>query len=324
MGDESTTPDDLVNRPQVDCEGAIKLAEKLWGFKIDIRSVKEFVGYDDKNFFLKAEPPQKDVKISENEEPCVVRILTFLPGKTLYEVSPWTPELFYQAGQFIARMDEAWIDFHHPVFAQRKYIWYLKDVLMVREYLYAVEDTDQREMCAQVLDDFEAKVVSQMDKLERGMIHGDYNEQNMLVRPKEGVSSCSSDGRDYFVSGVIDFGDSIESPYIFEVGVTIMYTMLKCNEIDKNEVGGHVIAGYKRVKGDFSPLELEVLPIAVAARFVQSLVLGAYYYLEDPTNEYVLVTAHSGGWKALTNFWSTPREDLFQLWSKIDESYNKC
>merc|ERR1711936_269858 len=69
MGDESTTPDDLVNRPQVDCEGAIKLAEKLWGFKIDIRSVKEFVGYDDKNFFLKAEPPQKDVKTSENYHP---------------------------------------------------------------------------------------------------------------------------------------------------------------------------------------------------------------------------------------------------------------
>ena len=57
------------------------------------------------------------------EEPCVVRILTFLPGKTLYEVSPWTPDLFYQAGQFIANMDVAWKDFHHPVFTDRKFIW---------------------------------------------------------------------------------------------------------------------------------------------------------------------------------------------------------
>ena len=32
------------------------------------------------------------------------------------------------------------------------------------------------------------------------------------------------------------------------------------------KVGGHVIAGYKHIKGDFSPLELEILPIVVAAR----------------------------------------------------------
>ena len=61
---------------------------------------------------------------------------------------------------------------------------------------------------------------------------------------------------------------------------------------------------------------------ALFYRFVQSLVLGAYYYLQDPKNEYVLVTAQSGGWKALMDFWSTPREDLFKLWSQIDQSYN--
>ena len=113
---------------------------------------------------------------------------------------------------------------------------------MVRDYLYAVEDPAQREMCKQVLDEFESKVVSHMDELDQGMIHGDYNEQNMLVQLKdESAALDSTDGRDYKVSGVIDFGDSIESPYIFEVGVTIMYTMLKCNEIDKNEVSGPLI-----------------------------------------------------------------------------------
>ena len=111
---------------------------------------------------------------------------------------------------------------------------------MVRDYLYAVKDPAQQEICKQVLDEFEKKVVSQIDKLDHGMIHGDYNEQNMLVRLKDtscgDAASCTTDGRLYQVSGVIDFGDSIESPYIFEVGVTIMYTMLKCNEIDKKEV----------------------------------------------------------------------------------------
>ena len=137
---------------------------------------------------------------------------------------------------------------------------------MVRDYLYSVQDPAQKEICKQVLDEFEAKVASKMDQLDHGMIHGDYNEQNMLVRLKKGSPGDSTDGRDYEVSGVIDFGDSIESPYVFEVGVTIMYTMLKCNEIDKNEVGGHVLAGYKSIRGEFSQMELEILPIVVAAR----------------------------------------------------------
>ena len=33
------------------------------------------------------------------------------------------------------------------------------------------------------------------------------------------------------------------------------------------QVGGHVLAGYKSIRGEFSPLELEILPVVVAARY---------------------------------------------------------
>ena len=108
-----------------------------------------------------------------------------LPGKTLYEVSPWTAELFFQAGQFIGEMDEAWKDFHHPVFADRECIWYLKDVLKVRDFVSAVDNKAQQEMCYQILDEFETRVRSRLGEFDSGQIHGDYNEQNILVRRKD-------------------------------------------------------------------------------------------------------------------------------------------
>ena len=64
------------------------------------------------------------------------------------------------------------------------------------------------------------------------------------------VLSCragSTDGNDYLVSGVIDFGDIIESPYVFEIGTTVMYTMLHCTGMDKNEVSVCVCNGVLEV-----------------------------------------------------------------------------
>ena len=46
---------------------------------------------------------------------------------------------------------------------------------------------------------------------------------------------------------------------------------------------------------------MEVLRLCAAARYAQSLVMGAYSHQQDPTNDYLLVTA-STGWTNLTNF----------------------
>ena len=35
----------------------------------------------------------------------IVRVLRFIPGKILYDVSPWTAEHFFQSGKFVAKMD---------------------------------------------------------------------------------------------------------------------------------------------------------------------------------------------------------------------------
>lgn len=71
-----------------------------------------------------------------------------------------------------------------------------------------------------------------------GLIHGDFNEQNILVTRgrKEG---------EFKVSGVLDFGDSQVSYYVFELAITMTYMMLQTKDL---ATGGLVIAGYSTVR----------------------------------------------------------------------------
>ena len=154
------------------------------------------------------------------------------------------------------------------------------------------------------------------DSFEKGIIHGDVNEQNMLVREKK---KDDGESGEYESFSVIDVGDSQLNCLVYELGITVMYMMTKCVAIDPNEVGGHVLAGYMTAR---RPTEAEfgVLRTCVAARFAQSLVMGAYSYSLDPGNEYLLLTAKRG-WDLVRAFWALPKADLYKKWSEIIESY---
>ena len=41
-------------------------------------------------------------------------MIRYVPGRTLYEIDPWTTAHFYQCGEFVAKMDLALASFNHP------------------------------------------------------------------------------------------------------------------------------------------------------------------------------------------------------------------
>ena len=41
-------------------------------------------------------------------------VFRYVPGRTLYEIDPWTTAHFYQCGEFVAKMDLALASFNHP------------------------------------------------------------------------------------------------------------------------------------------------------------------------------------------------------------------
>jgi len=147
------------------------------------------------------------------------------------------------------------------------------------------------------------------------------------VRP----NGCqSNDDDDFDVVGIIDFGNSTCSPYVYEVAIAMMYAMLDSHIVDPLSVGGHVFAGYLAGSGstasDRAPLvgraERRLLRTCVAARFAQSLTMGAYSYSLDPTNEYLMTTA-ARGWTILEELWRRTTEAvLYERWNDVmKESY---
>ena len=52
---------------------------------------------------LDSQEAKNNATSCQDKKKLAVRLLTFIPGKTLYSVRPWTTEHFYQCGRLIAQ-----------------------------------------------------------------------------------------------------------------------------------------------------------------------------------------------------------------------------
>lgn len=117
-----------------------------------------------------------------------------------------------------------------------------------------MENPEKKRIVEEILENFSNKVLPIADTFEGGIIHGDFNEQNILVnQAKNG---------EWAISGVLDFGDTCRSTYLFELAISMCYMMLDCkrNGLDPVAGAGHHLAGYKTVRSsaDFDNLLLKV------------------------------------------------------------------
>ena len=150
-----------------------------------------------------------------------------------------------------------------------------------------------------------------------GIIHGDFNEQNVIVRRDPESSAAVT------VVGAIDFGDSEHGPYIYKLSIAIMYSMLQSRVVDPLDVGGHLLAGYlSQRQRALTDVELTALWPCVAARFAQSLTMGAYNYSLDPRNNGQFLATAKRGWTLLRQIWQeTSGEELNTRTNAILASY---
>ena len=108
---------------------------------------------------------------------------------------------------------------------------------------------------------------------------------------------------------------------MFEVAICIMHMSLDSGPMDLLSIGGHVLAGYLHQMA-LNDAEWRVLKESVCARYCHALVLGAYSYSLDPSNDYVLITAKKPGWDQLKTLWETPKERLYSKWQSIIRTHN--
>ncbi|XP_046628593.1 hydroxylysine kinase [Neodiprion virginianus] len=236
--------------------------------------------------------------LGDGAEKHVVRLLTYIPGDILHRRADPPDELLADVGRFAAELDEALKKFHHPAYEQHRTLWMLNSVPRLRDFVHAVDDARRRRVVNEVVAKFEEEVTGGMEMLEKGIIHGDLNEQNILV-----------DDEGKRVVAVIDIGDSQRSCLIFEIAIALCHMLLQADDISR---GKHVLRGYQTVRR-IPEIERNVLKTCVCGRLCQSLVLGAYSYMNDPGNEYLLST-QKRGWSLLEELWELSNDALLKLW----------
>lgn len=177
--------------------------------------------------------------LGPNNNKHVVRLLVYIPGKVFQEV-PTTDHLIYQTGEFVGRFDNAVKPFEHEAYKTHRTLWMLENIPQLKYFWFVIKDAGHLGIVEGVIELFEKKVLSNLDDFASGMIHGDFNESNILV--KKGFQPKPSE---YRVFGILDFGDTSFSRYVFEIAIAMTYVMIQTESI---ESAGLFIAGYEEVR----------------------------------------------------------------------------
>jgi 4-aminobutyrate aminotransferase-like enzyme/Ser/Thr protein kinase RdoA (MazF antagonist) len=204
-----------------------------------------------------------------------VRLVSWLPGQ-LYSSCRKTADLHDSLGEILGRLDRALQSFGHPG-GHRTFDWDIKQAGRSRARLEFVDDRKQRGILEHFLERFENKVVSSLARLRAQVIHGDANDNNLLVDGAVGRR----------VTGLIDFGDAIHSATIGELAVASAYAVL--DEAAPIEVAGRIAAAYHRIH-PLQPQELDLLFDLIAMRLVTSVTLSASRWDRAKDNAYLNIS----------------------------------
>ncbi|XP_054166602.1 hydroxylysine kinase-like [Oppia nitens] len=275
------------------------------GFKVTVPQINtngKYLSFED--------IPQEGQQENAIEKPYGVRLLEYIPGELLRGI-PFTPEILEECGQVLAKMTITLQSYDSDVLQKRTTEWSLLRALDVRQYIDDVESEENRCIVRQSLDEFERTVMSRLHEFKHCIIHGDFNEMNIIVDKNLKM------GNDYHVKGIIDFGDSHYAPQLFDLAIHLCYSILMFTAGPVIYAPAFGLRGYQKFV-DLNNNELNALYSCIKARLCQSLVLGAHSSKLDPTNTYVLTTAKTG-WSALKALHDCNPKDLLSKWLNIDK-----
>lgn len=158
--------------------------------------------------------------VSELHSPCtlIVSVYSWVQGTTMASLQVLPIECLADAGLFLGQV-------HHQLdklssadlpAAKRYHQWDGKNTSDLKGFLHCIENDARRKMIQSILDAFDKDLIKSgvSDKLRKGINHGDFNDANILMDDK------------FNVTGVIDFGDSIERYVVIFMGLFFLLFLL--------------------------------------------------------------------------------------------------
>ncbi|MEU0724430.1 phosphotransferase [Streptomyces sp. NPDC006140] len=209
----------------------------------------------------------------------ILRVFDFVAGPVLARTNPDAEQLA-KAGEMLGRIDVALNAFTHPA-AGRGLVWDIRHFHQLTGLVQYTPDPEHRRLAREVFWNFDETVVPKLSVLETQVIHGDFSPYNVVVDPGS---------EEHFVTGVIDFGDTVRSAVIFDPAVPMANLLGRTPEQPWRDARAF-LAGYQRER-PIRASELPLLPVAALARLTLRALLTNWRAERAPERrEYLLAHA---------------------------------
>jgi len=240
---------------------------------------------------------QDNVLITVNDGSTrVLRVFDFIEGAVLAEVEPDTAQLA-AVGRILGRIDVALASFTHPA-ALRGLAWDLRHFHEMTGLVEHTTDAEHRQLAHEVFRLFGQAIVPRLDELETQVIHGDYSPYNVVVDPDN----------DAFVTGVIDFGDTVRSAVIFDPAVCVANLLGRVPDEPWRDACA-VVTGYARAR-PIDPRELPLLPVAGLARLTLRALMASWRAERVPERRVYLLEHAKDDWLNVERALAVPLNDV--------------
>ena len=215
----------------------------------------------------------------------IARAISFLPGVTLADVPQRNPEIRSEMARTLGRMDWAFRGFFHPA-AGHELLWDMKHATKLRSCLDYITDVEIRDLAGMGLDNFECNVLPIQKTLRAQVIHNDLNFSNVMIH-----DSLPE------LTGVLDFGDMVHGPLIFDLAVALAYQFSGDHE-DVLEIILDFSYSYHQVM-PLEKQELEILYDLLVTRQVLTLAITSWRASLYPENSGYILRNYAGAKTAI-------------------------
>jgi 4-aminobutyrate aminotransferase-like enzyme/Ser/Thr protein kinase RdoA (MazF antagonist) len=224
-------------------------------------------------------------------------LVSFLPGRLLAHSEAGTA-LLHAMGATLARLDHALQGFFHPSLT-RRLAWDVRRLPELAEYIDYLESAALRAAVAGVSSAVRS-CLPRLRGLRSQAIHGDCHAANLLV---------DADGS--AISGILDFGDMIHAPLIFEPAVAM--SELLTEAVATLPAAATVLQGYAQ-KHSLQAEEVDLLYDIIAARHAVTVLVHAWRRRHGTPGEGTPDEAGARAERSLQHLLSLDRESLTQTW----------
>jgi 4-aminobutyrate aminotransferase-like enzyme/Ser/Thr protein kinase RdoA (MazF antagonist) len=203
-----------------------------------------------------------------------LRLTTWLEGSVWVDAAQRGPQSAASLGRLLARLDRSLAEFHHPA-ATQPYAWDLANAAARRDDAALIVEPERRRAAEAILHRFVLEVAPRLSALPKQVIHGDANDRNILL-DAEGL-----------VSGLIDFGDMVETWRVNELAVAAAYVAI--GAADPIAAILPLVEAYC-AENPLGTVEADVLFDLILTRYAVSMAMAARQSREQPENHYLRIS----------------------------------